>query len=71
MELEAHVKSLESLNSQLSVQIADSTEKYESEISTLKRLLDESLRREAELKNLNQEANELLVVYSLSRLQHR
>lgn len=71
MQLESHVKELEKMNADLTAHISTSTQKYESEISTLKQLLEESLRRENELKSLNEEANELLLIYGLSRLQHR
>lgn len=59
------------MNGDLTTHIASSTQKFESEIATLKQLLEESLRRENELKSLNEEANELLLIYGLSRLQHR
>lgn len=69
--METQVKTLVTTNNDLLSQLSESTEKYESEISTLKKLLEESLRRESELRVLNDEANELLLVYGLSRLQHR
>jgi SMC interacting uncharacterized protein involved in chromosome segregation len=71
MQLEAHVKELAKMNEDLTAHIASSTQKYQSELATVKQLLEESLRREHELKSLNEEANELLLIYGLSRLQHR